>query len=126
MSVIGSNLAGAIASTTVTSDQLARQRDRQQMQAAEQSHRLRDALEHSLEALEDEQPGPASADLAIDSQLPQDQKQEQPSRRRRRNPAHLAQDSGTQPPPQAQLPVSDGTPPAPAAAPLYRHLDIRA
>jgi len=121
MSVIGTGTAAAVAQTALQAQQVARKRDREKTESADDARRLREMFEAHLRALEegDEAEGPAQ--LNIDGELPEHQgpPQQIDAVHRRSQEEHPAQDHDDTADAQSEATSS-------ADPPLYRHLDVQA
>ncbi len=113
MSVLGTSIAASVAQTALQSQQVARQRDGLNSQAADGARRLRDLVEGHLQALEEGDEFESPAQLHIDNQLPDHQSGGYRTPERD-TPAAPSRD------PQAPTPAE------PPSVSLYRHLDLTA
>ncbi len=66
MSVLGTNLAAAVAGTSSTAEQLARARDKQLREQRRAGARLEDTYETHLKVPEEDDAGEATAKLVVD------------------------------------------------------------
>ena len=114
MSVIGTGIAAGVANSALQSQQVARNRDKQRNETANDTRLMRELFETRLRALEEGDQTPTQ--LRIGDEVPQHEPPKQ-------SPDQF---NATETQPASEQPVESAAPDTSPDSPLYRHLDIQA